>query len=92
MKTRLLVAGVLPELAKSEVDGREDWRSVLVDPAVDTRVADIVWRMALCGTGFGLFQSPNLNALMSSAPPAVLGRSIPSLTAPEPLSEASAFR
>jgi DHA2 family multidrug resistance protein-like MFS transporter len=30
---------------------------------------DIVWRMALCGVGFGLFQSPNLNALMSSAPP-----------------------
>ena len=32
-------------------------------------VADIVWRMALCGIGFGLFQSPNLNAIMSSAPP-----------------------
>ncbi|MFN0184462.1 MAG: MFS transporter [Aquabacterium sp.] len=31
--------------------------------------ADIAWRMALCGTGFALFQSPNLNALMSSAPP-----------------------
>jgi MFS transporter, DHA2 family, multidrug resistance protein len=31
--------------------------------------ADIVWRMVLCGAGFGLFQSPNLNALMSSAPP-----------------------
>lgn len=31
--------------------------------------ADIAWRMALCGVGFGLFQSPNLNALMSSAPP-----------------------
>lgn len=30
---------------------------------------DIIWRMALCGVGFGLFQSPNLNALMSSAPP-----------------------
>ena len=30
---------------------------------------DIAWRMALCGAGFGLFQSPNLNALMSSAPP-----------------------
>lgn len=30
---------------------------------------DIAWRMALCGTGFGLFQSPNLNALMSAAPP-----------------------
>ena len=29
----------------------------------------IVLRMALCGLGFGLFQSPNLNALMSSAPP-----------------------
>jgi len=31
--------------------------------------ADIVWRLALCGAGFGLFQSPNLNALMSAAPP-----------------------
>jgi MFS transporter, DHA2 family, multidrug resistance protein len=28
----------------------------------------IVWRMALCGFGFALFQSPNLNALMSAAP------------------------
>lgn len=35
--------------------------------------ADIAWRMALCGAGFGLFQSPNLNALMSSAPPARAG-------------------
>jgi MFS transporter, DHA2 family, multidrug resistance protein len=25
--------------------------------------------MMLCGAGFGLFQSPNLKALMSSAPP-----------------------
>jgi len=32
-------------------------------------VHDIVWRMALCGIGFGFFQSPNLKALMSSAPP-----------------------
>ncbi|MFM2069504.1 MAG: hypothetical protein RLZZ584_4413 [Pseudomonadota bacterium] len=32
-------------------------------------VADIVWRMALCGAGFGFFQSPNLRALMSAAPP-----------------------
>jgi DHA2 family multidrug resistance protein-like MFS transporter len=32
-------------------------------------VIDIVWRMALCGIGFGLFQSPNLRALMASAPP-----------------------
>ncbi len=32
-------------------------------------VADIVWRMAICGCGFGFFQAPNLKALMSSAPP-----------------------
>jgi DHA2 family multidrug resistance protein-like MFS transporter len=31
-------------------------------------VADIVWRMAICGLGFGFFQTPNLKALMSSAP------------------------
>ncbi|WP_443111514.1 MFS transporter [Burkholderia sp. FERM BP-3421] len=32
-------------------------------------VVDIGWRMALCGAGFGFFQSPNLKALMASAPP-----------------------
>jgi DHA2 family multidrug resistance protein-like MFS transporter len=32
-------------------------------------VADIVWRMAVCGCGFGFFQTPNMKALMSSAPP-----------------------
>jgi DHA2 family multidrug resistance protein-like MFS transporter len=31
-------------------------------------VADIVWRMAICGCGFGFFQAPNMKALMSSAP------------------------
>ncbi len=30
---------------------------------------DIVWRMAICGCGFGFFQAPNMKALMSSAPP-----------------------
>jgi DHA2 family multidrug resistance protein-like MFS transporter len=30
---------------------------------------DIVLRMLLCGAGFGVFQSPNLKAIMSSAPP-----------------------
>ncbi len=30
---------------------------------------DIVWRMMICGAGFGFFQSPNLRALMSAAPP-----------------------
>ena len=29
---------------------------------------DIVWRMVLCGLGFGFFQSPNNRALLSSAP------------------------
>ena len=29
----------------------------------------IVWRMLVCGAGFGFFQSPNLRAIMSSAPP-----------------------
>jgi MFS transporter, DHA2 family, multidrug resistance protein len=32
-------------------------------------VVNIVWRMALCGFGFGFFQTPNLRTLMSSAPP-----------------------
>jgi MFS transporter, DHA2 family, multidrug resistance protein len=29
----------------------------------------LVWRMMICGAGFGFFQSPNLKAIMSSAPP-----------------------
>ena len=29
---------------------------------------DIVWRMMICGAGFGFFQSPNLRAIMSAAP------------------------
>ncbi len=29
---------------------------------------DIVWRMAVCGMGFGFFQSPNNRAMVSSAP------------------------
>ena len=29
----------------------------------------IAWRMVICGAGFGFFQSPNLRAIMSSAPP-----------------------
>jgi MFS transporter, DHA2 family, multidrug resistance protein len=30
--------------------------------------ADIAWRMALCGVGFGMFQSPNNRTILSSAP------------------------
>jgi DHA2 family multidrug resistance protein-like MFS transporter len=40
-------------------------------PAEGTTFA-IVWRMALCGLGFGLFQAPNNRIMLSSAP---LGRS-----------------
>jgi MFS transporter, DHA2 family, multidrug resistance protein len=29
---------------------------------------DIIWRVAICGVGFGLFQSPNNRAIMTSAP------------------------
>ena len=31
-------------------------------------VVDVAWRMALCGVGFGLFQSPNNRAMLSAAP------------------------
>ncbi|HET7885141.1 MAG TPA: MFS transporter [Bradyrhizobium sp.] len=31
-------------------------------------VLNIVWRMVVCGLGFGFFQTPNLRAIMSSAP------------------------
>ena len=31
--------------------------------------ANIAWRMMICGGGFGFFQSPNLRAIMDSAPP-----------------------
>ena len=35
----------------------------------DTSTTTIGVGMALCGVGFGLFQSPNLRAIMSSSPP-----------------------
>jgi len=35
--------------------------------------ADFVWRMAVCGLGFGLFQSPNNRAIVLSAPRARSG-------------------
>jgi DHA2 family multidrug resistance protein-like MFS transporter len=31
--------------------------------------ADIIWRLTVCGLGFGLFQSPNNKAIITSAPP-----------------------
>jgi MFS transporter, DHA2 family, multidrug resistance protein len=35
---------------------------------VEPSILNIVWRMAICGVGFGFFQTPNLRAIMSSAP------------------------
>ena len=35
----------------------------------DPGIIAITWRLVLCGFGFGFFQSPNLRALMGSAPP-----------------------
>lgn len=36
-------------------------------------VADILWRIILCGLGFGLFQAPNNRAIITSAPRARSG-------------------
>jgi len=30
---------------------------------------DLIWRLAICGAGFGLFQSPNNRTIMTTAPP-----------------------
>jgi len=35
----------------------------------DASDLDIAWRMAMCGLGFGLFQSPNNRAMISATPP-----------------------
>jgi DHA2 family multidrug resistance protein-like MFS transporter len=37
-----------------------------LSPAVG--IIGIAWRLVLCGIGFGFFQSPNMKAIMSSAP------------------------
>jgi DHA2 family multidrug resistance protein-like MFS transporter len=34
----------------------------------DAGVFDIAWRLMICGCGFGFFQSPNMKALLLSAP------------------------
>ncbi|WP_455288160.1 MFS transporter [Cupriavidus necator] len=35
----------------------------------DASSLDIAWRMAMCGTGFGFFQSPNNRAMIGATPP-----------------------
>jgi MFS transporter, DHA2 family, multidrug resistance protein len=39
----------------------------------DGHAADLMWRMALCGLGFGFFQSPNNRAMLMSVPKARSG-------------------
>ena len=34
----------------------------------DASLPQVAWRMAICGIGFGFFQSPNVRALISAAP------------------------
>ena len=34
---------------------------------------DIVWRMLICGIGFGFFNTPNNRAIITSAPPTRAG-------------------
>lgn len=41
---------------------------LIVTPQANASEWDIVWRMAICGVGFGLFQTPN-NIVMVSATP-----------------------
>jgi len=43
--------------------------ALLATMPADPSAVDIGWRMALCGAGFGFFQSPNVRAIMTSAPP-----------------------
>lgn len=36
--------------------------------STDSTIISIIWRLALCGAGFGLFQTPNNSTIISSAP------------------------
>ena len=42
--------------------------ALLTGLPVESGNADVAWRIALCGAGFGLFQSPNNHAIVTSAP------------------------
>jgi len=43
--------------------------ALLASLPAEPSIANIVWRMMICGLGFGFFQTPNMKAIMSSAPP-----------------------
>ena len=42
---------------------------LLANIPADPSDFDVIWRLLLCGGGFGFFQAPNLKALMGAAPP-----------------------
>jgi DHA2 family multidrug resistance protein-like MFS transporter len=50
---------------------------------------DLLWRMALCGLGFGFFQAPNNRTMMSSAPRARSGAAAGLLSTVRSLGHAS---
>jgi DHA2 family multidrug resistance protein-like MFS transporter len=50
---------------------------------------DLMWRMALCGLGFGFFQAPNNRTMMSSAPRARSGAAAGMLSTVRSLGHAS---
>jgi DHA2 family multidrug resistance protein-like MFS transporter len=41
---------------------------LLLQIAPDASLENVAWRMAVCGIGFGFFQSPNVRAIVSAAP------------------------
>jgi DHA2 family multidrug resistance protein-like MFS transporter len=42
---------------------------LLAGLTAESGTVDIAWRMAVCGVGFGFFQSPNNRTLVASSPP-----------------------
>jgi DHA2 family multidrug resistance protein-like MFS transporter len=42
--------------------------ALLAAAPANVAAADLVWRMALCGVGFGFFQTPNNRAIVATAP------------------------
>jgi MFS transporter, DHA2 family, multidrug resistance protein len=43
--------------------------ALLTEAALHAQAPSLAWRMAVCGVGFGLFQSPNNHTILTSAPP-----------------------
>ena len=56
-----------PEVAAALADSLSGGQPIATLPA-DAAYFDIAWRMALCGSGFGLFLPPNARLIIGSAP------------------------